>query len=224
VVGSPPPSSSCHAEGRGFESLQPLPRRPAFKGLFRGRSRLVRLHPVGLIPDSRPGRSSADPRKTRCLQADSGSSEPKSFCGPAEGRVFCLPRPLARPLLQRDDPTDSGRGPWGPVRFQSGNSEVDLGPLRDLASDGPQSRELSHRTASEAAARCPSRGACAAAVTRGHLRGRRFPSASRRPRASGLGSSSSSRAGTRSSTMAASARAGEAGAAPRGIHARGASE
>jgi hypothetical protein len=35
--------SACHAEGRGFESLQPLRRRPAFAGLFRGRSRLVRL-------------------------------------------------------------------------------------------------------------------------------------------------------------------------------------
>ena len=132
-------------------------------------------------------RSSAVPRKTRCLQADSGSSEPKSFCGPAEGRVSCLLRPLARLLLQRDDPADSGHGPWGPVRFQSGNREVDLGPLRDPASDGPQSCELSRTTASEAAARCPSRGACAAAVTRGHLRGRRFPSASRRPRVPGLG-------------------------------------
>jgi hypothetical protein len=127
----------------------------------------------------------------------------------------------ARSCGRRDT---SGPGPLGPVRFQSGNRQVNLGPLRDLASHGPQSRELSRTTASEAAARCPSRGACAAAVTRGHLRGRRFPSASRRPRASGLGSSSSSRAGTRSSTMAASARAGEAGAAPRGIHARGASE
>jgi hypothetical protein len=217
------PRSACHAEGRGFESLQPLRKRAAFAGLFRGRSRLVRLRRVGLTPDSpRPDRPPF--QEKRCLQADSGSSEPKSFCGPAEGRVFCLLRPLARLLLRRDDPADSGRGPWGPVRFQSGNREVNLGPLRDPASDGPQSRELSRTTASEAAARCPSRGACAAAVTRGHLRGRRFPSASRRPRASGLGSSSSSRAGTRSSTMAASARAGEAGAAPRGYPREGASE
>ena len=35
--------SACHAEGRGFESHQPLRKRPAFAGLFRGRSRLVRL-------------------------------------------------------------------------------------------------------------------------------------------------------------------------------------
>jgi hypothetical protein len=27
-------ASACHAEGRGFESLQPLSRRPAFAGLF----------------------------------------------------------------------------------------------------------------------------------------------------------------------------------------------
>jgi len=34
------------------------------------------------------GRSSAVPRKPPCLQADSGSSEPKSFCRPAEGRPY----------------------------------------------------------------------------------------------------------------------------------------
>jgi hypothetical protein len=33
-------AAACHAEGRGFESLQPLQRRPAFAGLFR--ARLVR--------------------------------------------------------------------------------------------------------------------------------------------------------------------------------------
>ena len=41
------PPSACHAEGRGFESLQPLPGRPAFAGLFRACSRLMRL----LAPD-----------------------------------------------------------------------------------------------------------------------------------------------------------------------------
>ena len=35
--------SACHAEGRGFESHQPLSKRPASAGLFRGSSRLVRL-------------------------------------------------------------------------------------------------------------------------------------------------------------------------------------
>jgi mono/diheme cytochrome c family protein len=35
--------SACHAEGRGFESLQPLSKSPAFAGLFGGRSRPVRL-------------------------------------------------------------------------------------------------------------------------------------------------------------------------------------
>ena len=81
--------------------------------------------------------------KTPCLQVDSGSSEPKSFCGPAEGQVFCLLRPLRRLLLQRHDPADSarrrdtsGRGPWGPVRFQSGNRGVNLGSLRDPESAG----------------------------------------------------------------------------------------
>lgn len=41
-------------KGRGCESLQPILKRPAFAGLFRWGSRLVRLHPVGLILDSRP--------------------------------------------------------------------------------------------------------------------------------------------------------------------------
>jgi hypothetical protein len=35
--------SACHAEGRGFESLQPLRKSPAFASLFRAPSRLVRL-------------------------------------------------------------------------------------------------------------------------------------------------------------------------------------
>jgi hypothetical protein len=44
------PRSACHAEGRGFESLQPLPKRSAFAGLFHTCSRLVRLRrraPIG---------------------------------------------------------------------------------------------------------------------------------------------------------------------------------
>jgi hypothetical protein len=52
---------ACHAEGRGFESLQPLQKRPAFAGLFCWGSCQVRLRPVGLKPDSRP----ADRRRLR---------------------------------------------------------------------------------------------------------------------------------------------------------------
>jgi hypothetical protein len=126
-----------------------------------------------MTPDSPAGRSSAAPRTTPCLQVDCGSSEPKSFCRPAEGRMFGLLRPLPRLLLQRHHPADSAR--WrdtqrsrslGPVRFQSGNREVNLDPLGDPARHGTQSRELLRRTASEAAARSPSRGAWVAAVTR----------------------------------------------------------
>ena len=47
------PSTACHAEGRGFESHQPLRGGLRFAGLFRLGSRLVRLRRVGLIPDSR---------------------------------------------------------------------------------------------------------------------------------------------------------------------------
>ena len=45
------PRSACHAEGRGFESHQPLSKRPAFAGLFRLRSRVVRLRSSGLKAD-----------------------------------------------------------------------------------------------------------------------------------------------------------------------------
>ena len=41
------PRSACHAEGRGFESLQPLSRRPAFAGLFHTCSRLLGLRTPG---------------------------------------------------------------------------------------------------------------------------------------------------------------------------------
>jgi hypothetical protein len=43
--------TACQAEGRGFESLQPLSRRPAFAGLFRSASQQVRLHRRGPIVD-----------------------------------------------------------------------------------------------------------------------------------------------------------------------------
>jgi hypothetical protein len=47
-------ATACHAEGRGFESLQPLPKRPSFPGLFRLGSRLVRLRRRTIIGQWRP--------------------------------------------------------------------------------------------------------------------------------------------------------------------------
>ena len=90
-------------------------------------------------------RLSAASRKTPDLQVDSRSSELKSFCRHAEGLAFGLPRPSARLLRQRHDPADSARrrdtsggSPWGPVRSQSGNREVNLDPLRDRRSMAPR--------------------------------------------------------------------------------------
>jgi hypothetical protein len=164
--------SACHAGGRGFESLQPLSKGLHLQAFFACQSACASASgrtDSGLAA----GRSSAVPRKTLGLQADSGSSEPKSFCGPAEGRVFGLLRPLARLVLQRHDPADSarrrdtsGRGPWGPVRFQSGNREVNPRPARDPASHGPQSREFSQQDGVRGSGAVPSPGACAAAGTR----------------------------------------------------------
>jgi hypothetical protein len=76
-------------------------------------------------------RSSAASRKTPGLQADSRSSELKSFCRPAEGRVFRLLRPLAGCSCKWQSScawTPAGELPaipilGGPVRFQSGYRE-----------------------------------------------------------------------------------------------------
>jgi hypothetical protein len=56
--------SACHAEGRGFESHQPLPRRPAFAGLFRGSRRLVRVR--RRAPNGYPGGQIARERLRTC--------------------------------------------------------------------------------------------------------------------------------------------------------------
>jgi hypothetical protein len=79
---------ACHAEGRGFESLQPLRKRPAFAGLFCWSSRLCSSASGRTDAGLAVRRSPAASRKTPGLQADSRSSELKSFCGPAEGRAF----------------------------------------------------------------------------------------------------------------------------------------
>jgi hypothetical protein len=129
------PRSACHAEGRGFESLQPLRKRPAFAGLFGLGSRLVRLRPVGLKPDS-PRADRRPFHRNPCVQAHSGPSEPKSFCGVCRRSGIRLLRPLPRLLLQRHDPADSARRrdtSGGRTSGQSGFSPkpgVNLGPLR----------------------------------------------------------------------------------------------
>jgi hypothetical protein len=87
-------------------------------------------------------RSSGVPGKTPGLQDDSGSPEPKPLCGPAEGQVFGLLRPLPRLVLQRHDP--AGEGP--PARYPRWRSlgaspdsvrkpRGHLGPLRGNPSE-----------------------------------------------------------------------------------------
>ena len=102
-------------------------------------------------------------QKTPCLQVDSGSSEPKSFCGPAEGRAFCCgrwpPVPANGTFLRTDacrraasDPDFRGRRSIS-VRIR----EVDLGPHRDLGEPWAPGRALGGRR----------RGCCAVPVTGG---------------------------------------------------------
>ena len=138
-------------------------------------------------------RSSVASRKRR-FAGHSRSSELKSFCRPAEGQAFGRVRPLPDSCCNGTILRTAPAGAIPPIAALGGQSGFSPETARSTstrsatpASHGTQSRVLLRRTASEAAARSPSRRACVAAVTRGSSRGCRFPSASRRPRAPGLG-------------------------------------
>jgi hypothetical protein len=166
-------ASACHAEGRGFESLQPLPKRSAFAGLFRRGSRQVRLRRVGLKPDSRPAdrrrlqrkRPVRSPIPGRPNRSPSAGPQ-KTECSARRGRKPALPAKgdvCVRIACRRDirDPRPRGR-----VRSQSGNREVDLGPpsTRHKAGKLPPRRVY-------ASGAVPSPSDWASAITRGHRRG-----------------------------------------------------
>jgi hypothetical protein len=115
------------------------------------------------------------------LQADSPWSELKSFCRPAEGRVFCRLRPIAGSL--QTAPLAYGCLPARWQRSRSaGASPISVRkprgrprPLRDTASPiAPRPVSSPRSAAFEAAARCPSRAAWAVAIARGHRGGCRF--------------------------------------------------
>jgi hypothetical protein len=97
VAPTPPPRSDCHAEGRGFESHQPLSKRPAFAGLFCGRSRLVRLRHRTMNGQSPPSRQGLAPSgfgaecRLGCgIRCGSAVTPPSSTSGPirADTRWF----------------------------------------------------------------------------------------------------------------------------------------
>jgi hypothetical protein len=163
------------------------------------RSRLVRLRRVGLTPDSpRADRLSFQGNalfagrfwfvRTEVLLRTCRRSGvlPVAAVSPtlAAAARSCGRRPTARYQRSRS---------LGPVRFQSGNREVDLGPLRDLASHGPQSRELlaGPRPRQRRGAH---NGELVPRQSRGSSPRASLPSATRRLRAPGLGSSPSSNA------------------------------
>ena len=77
--------SACHAEGRGFESLQPLSKRRVFAGLFRSSSRVVRLRHRTMTGQSGPRRL-ADAVGRCSLAGDSERPAPWNVCVPAEDR------------------------------------------------------------------------------------------------------------------------------------------
>ena len=140
-------------------------KRPAFAGLFSSRSRVVPLHPGRTETGLEAGRSSAASRKKAWFAGRFCSSEPKSFGGLQKVHV----RPataVTPPPAHRHDPADSarrgdtsGRGPWGRVRFQSGNRGSTSPRSATPASHGyPEPVSSLRRTAAEAAARAPHRG------------------------------------------------------------------
>jgi hypothetical protein len=80
--------SACHAEGRGFESLQPLSGKACICRPFLSRQSPCSSASGRTDSGLAVRRSWAASSKTPGLQADSRSSELKSFCRPAEGRMF----------------------------------------------------------------------------------------------------------------------------------------
>src|SRR5215207_3556755 len=143
------PPYACHAEGRGFESLQPLSKNPFFAGFS------LRQSPCSSASGRTDSglavrRSSAASRENaRCrpiLARPNGSR----FCRPAEARVFYRLRPIAG-FLQTTPLADGclparwqrSRSAGGRVRFQSGNREVDLGRSATRPANRAPARELS---------------------------------------------------------------------------------
>jgi hypothetical protein len=145
--------SACHAEGRGFESLQPLRKRLHLQVFFGLGSRLVRLRPVGLIPDSRSADRGLLKQNARFAGGFSlvRTEAILQACRRSDVRLL---RPLARLLLQRDDPTDSprrrettGRGTWAAGGSGSPTSETTgRGPWAAGGSGSPTSRTSSSRS------------------------------------------------------------------------------
>lgn len=96
-----------HAEGRGFESHQPLPRRPAFAGLFCGGSRLVRLRrrvPHWVAAASRQRGAS----ESGSFAGHLWELEPVSSCGAKPHHGVGVGVHLARDRVADDRATPSG--------------------------------------------------------------------------------------------------------------------
>jgi len=94
-------SPDCHAEGRGFESLQPLSKRPAFAGRFASGSRLVRLLQQTMNRQSwRPELPRAPEKEPICRP--SLSPEHDVFLPAADGRGLDSTGVRLRPRRDRE--------------------------------------------------------------------------------------------------------------------------
>ena len=104
-------ATACHAEGRGFESLQPLSKGPANRALFAPHGSLDLLSSRGLSEDW-PRPAAAPDLKICRFAGEFRSTEPWSFCSPrrrpevlsAVGASRPRPAILSCPPARRPEP------------------------------------------------------------------------------------------------------------------------
>jgi hypothetical protein len=180
--------SACHAEGRGFESHQPLRKKPVFAGFFCVRSRLVRLRRVGPTPDS--PRADRRPFQRRSPVCRPILVRPNPSPSAGLQKVGCSPAAAVTPTRTAAARSSGQRPPArcqrsrhlgaSPVSVRKPGGQPRPAPRQPPASHGPQSRELLRRRR-PTQRRSPHNGDLMSRESHGgHRRGSRFPSATRR--------------------------------------------
>jgi hypothetical protein len=164
----------------GSNPISRSQKRPAFAGLFCVRGRLVCLRRVGLTPDSpradrRPFQGKPPVCRSILVRPNRSPSAglQKVGCSACCGRY---PDSSCNGTILRTAPAGAipAVASVGPVRFQSGNREVNLSPLRDPGEPWPQSRELSPQDGLRGSGAVPITGGLCRGSHTGHRRRCRF--------------------------------------------------